>query len=161
MTEKYFMHRIQEESGAYSKGIEIHDTLDAAILSLWGRMKLAYGGNPAITFMSCKITDTNGTVIAPYDLAWNANAEYENKIFLHHIRLDGETFDKGIDVYETFDAACAAFAACMEYGHNNPRHPGVTLVSCEITDRSGTVLHPFAETWKKPEPEPEEEPAEA
>ena len=56
MIEKYFMHRIQKENGSFSKGIEIHDTLDSAILSYHGRMKLAYGANPAITFMDCKIT---------------------------------------------------------------------------------------------------------
>ena len=56
MDHKYFMHRIQLESGSFSKGIEIHDTLDSAILAFWGRMKLAYDAS-AITFMSCKITD--------------------------------------------------------------------------------------------------------
>ena len=157
MTEKYFLHRIQEENNVFSKGIEVHDTMDAAILSFWGRMKLAYGGNPAITFMSCKITDVNGAAVAPYDLTWNASAEHENKIFLHHIRLDGETFSKDIDICASFDAACAAFAAHMEYGYNNPRHADVSFVSCEITDRSGTVLQPFAKTWVKPEPEPETE----
>ena len=158
MTEKYFLHRIQEENNAFSKGIEVHDTMDAAVLSFWGRMKLAYGGNPAITFMSCKITDVNGAAVTPYDLTWNANEEYENKIFLHHIRLDGENYNKDIDICESFDAARAAFAAHMEYGYNNSKHPNVSFVSCEITDRSGTVLQPFAETWVKPEPEPEPEP---
>ena len=157
MTEKYFLHRIQEENNAFSKGIEVHDTMDAAILSFWGRMKLAYGGNPAITFMSCKITDVNGAVVDRYNLTWNANADAENKIFLHHIRLDGENYNKDIDICESFDAARAAFAAHMEYGYNNTKHPNVSLVSCEITDRSGTVLQPFAETWVKPEPEPEPE----
>lgn len=156
MEEKYFLHRIQEESGTFSKGIEVHATKDEAILSFWGRMKLAYGGNPNITFMHCKITDINGNVVAPYDLTWNATAEYVNKFFMHHIRLDGETFSKDIDICETFDAARSAFAAAAEYGHNNRLHPNVKFVSCEITDKSGSVMTPFAETWKAPEEEPEE-----
>ncbi len=155
MEEKFFLHRIQEENGTFSKGIEIHDAKDTAILSFWGRMKLAYGGNPAITFMSCKITDINGNVVTPYNLTWNAEEQYENKFFMHHIRLDGETFTKDIDICDTFDAARSAYAAQMEYGYNNPRHANVAFVSCEITDRSGSVMIPFDETWK-PEEEPEE-----
>ena len=156
MEQKYFLHRIQEGSGGFSKGIEIHDTLDAATLAFWGRMKLAYGGNADITFVSCKITDTNGNVISPYDLTWNADPEFENRFFMHHITLDGSTFRKDIDVYATYDAARSAYAAAMEYGYNNVRQPNVTYVSCEITDRSGSVMDPFKETWIKPEPEPEE-----
>ena len=151
MDEKYFLHRIQEENGTFSKGIEIHDTKDAAVLSFWGRMKLAYGAS-AVTFMSCKITDVNGNVIDPrYNLNWNAESEYENKFFLHHIRQDGETITKDIDVCDTFDAARSAYAAHMEYGYNNSKHPNVTFVSCEITDRSGSVMQPFDETWTKQE----------
>lgn len=157
MEEKYFMHRIQEENNVFSKGIEIHNTKEAAILSFWGRMKLAYGGNPAITFMSCKITDIDGNVVAPYNLTWNADPEFENKFFMHHIRLDGTTYSKDIDVCATFDAARSAYAACMEYGYNNTRHPNVTFVSCEITDKTGSVMTPFDETWKSAEPEPEPE----
>ncbi|MBO7421944.1 MAG: hypothetical protein J6T99_00970 [Oscillospiraceae bacterium] len=157
MQEKYFLHRIQEKNGSFTKGIEIHDTLDAAVLSFWGRMKLAYGGDPDITFMSCKITDINGGVIAPYNQTWQGNAGAANKFFMHHIRLDGETFSKDIDICDTFDAARTAFAACMEYGYNNTKHPNVNYVSCEITDRSGSVLLPFDETWIKAEPEQEVE----
>ena len=144
------------ENGTFSKGIEIHDTKDAAIISFWGRMKLAFGGNPSITFMSCKITDINGNVVAPYDLTWNAEADFDNRFFMHHIRLDGETFTKDIDICVTFDAARAAYAAQMEYGYNNSRHPSVNFVSCQITDRSGSVMVPFDETWKKQEEQPEE-----
>lgn len=157
MEEKYFLHRIQAEGDSFTKGIEVQDTLDAAILSFWGRMKMAYGAT-AVTFMSCKITDMNGNVIAPYDLTWNADPDFENKFFMHHIRLEGETYDKNIDVCADFDTARASYAACMEYGYNNPRHPDVKFVSCEITDRSGSVMIPFKETWKVYEPEPEPEP---
>lgn len=160
MEEKYFMHRIQEENGVYSKGIEIHDTKEEAILSFWGRMKLAYGGNPTVTFMHCKITDINGNRVEDYDLPWNAETEHENKFFLHHIRYDGDTPSKDIDVFDTFDAARAAFGAAMEYGYNNTKHPNVKYVSCEITDRSGSVMDPFKKTWNPTEEEPAEQQAE-
>ena len=150
MIEQYFMHRIQEENGTYSKGIEVHDTLDSAVLSFWGRMKLAYGAS-GVTFMSCKITDGNGKVISPYDLTWLADPEVENQYFLHHIRLDGETVTKDIDICESYDAACASYAAQMEYGYNNPRHPNVSFVSCEIDNKRGEVMQPFDGTWVKPE----------
>ena len=149
------MHRIQEENGTYSKGIEVHDTLESAVLAFWGRMKLAYGAS-GITFMSCKITDSNGNVIRPYDLTWLANPEVENTYFLHHIRLDGETFTKDIDICESYDAACASYATQMEYGYNNPRHANVTFVSCEIVNKRGEVMVPYNETWVKHEEEPEQ-----
>jgi len=157
MIEKYFLHRIQIEGGSFAKGIEVHDSLDSAILSFWGRMKLAYGANPNITFMSCKITDGSGNTVSPYNLTWGGTDEPENRFFMHHIRLDGETFSKDIDICETFDLARSSYAACMEYGYNNTRHPNVNFVSCQITDMSGSVMLPFDETWVKPEPEPEEE----
>ena len=156
MVEKYFLHRIQEENGEFTKGIEIHDTKDAAILSFWGRMKNAYGGNPNVTFMHCKITDINGNKVGDYDLAWNATDTYVNKFFMHHIRYDGDTPSKDIDICNTFDAARSAFAAAIEYGYNNTKHPNVKYVACEITDRSGSVMQPFDDMWKEPEPEPEE-----
>ena len=154
--EKYFMHRIQEENGSYIKGIEVHDTLEAAILSFWGRMKLAFGAS-GVTFMSCKITDSNGGTVDPYDLTWNADANHANAFFLHHIRLDGETFTKDIDLCDSYDAAKASYAAQMEYGYNNPHHSNTCFVSCEIVNKDGVVMLPFNGTWVKPEPEPEPE----
>ena len=154
--EKYFMHRIQEENGSYVKGIEVHDSLESAILSFWGRMKLAYGAS-AVTFMSCKITDSNGSTVDPYDLTWNADANHANAFFLHHIRLDGENYTKDIDICASYDAAKAAYAAQMEYGYNNPRHANVSFVSCEIVNKDGVIMLPFNETWVKPEPEPNNE----
>lgn len=151
MENKFFLHRIQKENGAFSKGVEVHNTLGSAKLSFWGRMKTAYGKNPAITYVSCKITDGNGNVVRPFDMTWKADSETENAFFLHHIRLDGATFDKDIDVLNSFDTARGDFAAQMEYGYNNPRFPGVSIVSCMITDflSGGMVL--MDETWVKPE----------
>jgi hypothetical protein len=151
MIEKFFLHRIQKENGTISKGIEIHDTLNSAILSYHGRMKLAYGANPAITFMDCKITDGNGAIIGEYNETYNAEPGAENTFFQHYIRVDGETITKNIDVCADYNAAKSAQHQQLEYGYGNPRHPGVTMVSCMITDKSGAVL--ADETWRAPEPD--------
>lgn len=143
--DKYFLHRIQRENGTIAKGIEVHDTLDGAILSYHGRLKLAYGGNPAITFMDCKITDSNGNVVGKYNETWNAESGDGNTFFQHYIRADGETVTKNIDVFATYAAAKSAQHQQLEYGYGNPQHPGVTMVSCMITDTSGAVL--MDETW--------------
>lgn len=161
METKYFLHRIQEENGSVSKGIEVHDTLDSAILSYWGRMKLAFNANPNIHYVSCKITDTNGAVIAPYKFTWKGNTSlFKDKYFMHYIRLDGETFTKNIDVCDSFNQAIASYAAQMEYGYNNPNHPNVSFVSCLVEDQYGAIMTPYNGTWKLPEPEPEPEPEE-
>jgi hypothetical protein len=149
MIEKYFMHRIQQENGSFSKGIEIHDTLDSAILSYHGRLKLAYGANPAITFMDCKITDSNGAIIGKYNETYSNDPGAENTFFQHYIRVDRETITKNIDVCADYNAAKAAQHQQLEYGYGNPQHPGVTMVSCMITDKSGAVL--MDETWKRPD----------
>lgn len=152
---KYFLHRIQEDNGAFTKGIEVHENLDDAIRSFWGRVKTGYNNpqSPGMTFVSCKITDEAGAVLPKYNRTWLKQAE-PNVFFLHSIRVDGETTTKAIDVFDTQEAATVAFATAMEYGYNNPRFPNVSLVSCEITDvlSGGMVLE--AETWIKPEPEP-------
>lgn len=156
MDQKYYLHRIQKEDGAFNKGIEVHNTKDAAILSFWGRMKLGYN-NPqhqTLTYVSCKITDINGAVVDDYDMTWQK--ETGSEYFMHYIRLDGETYTKNIDICETFEAAIGAFAAAEEYGYSNPKFPNVQLVSCMITDRAGAIMEPFNKTWMVPDPEPAE-----
>lgn len=156
MEDKYFLHRIQKEGENYSKGIEIYDDRNAAILSFWGRMKLAYGGNPSITFMSCKITDINGHVIDQrYNQSWHADNAIEDVYFMHYIRKDGANFTKGIDICNTFNEARTSYAAQMEYGYNNPKQSTVKLVSCQITNWDGEIMYPFEETWKATEQEGE------
>lgn len=151
------MHRIQRENGTYTKGIEVHETLDAALLSFWGRMKLAYGksGND---FVSCKITDANGNIVKK--ATWKQNTQEDNKFFLRHIRVDGDTVDKGIDILDSIDTAKGDLAVQMEYGYGNTRYPNVKFVCCYITDllSGGMVLQ--HEAWSKPQEEPETEPAE-
>ena len=157
MVEKFFLHRIQKENGDYSKGIEVHDTLDSAVRAFWGRMKLGFNNPsyPNMTFVSCKITDGSGNTINPYNMTWLKEPEEGNTFFMHHIMLDGATFSKNIDVCNDFDYARYSYAATMEFGYGNPAHPDVTFVSCEITDINGMILDPFSGTWNAPEPEPE------
>lgn len=156
--DKYFMHRIQKENGAFSKGIEIHDTLDSAVRSFWGRMKLAYGKNAAISFMHCKITDSEGNTVKSYDMIWKSPAETENMFFLHHIRLDDATFSKDIDTLESYDTARGDFAGYMEYGYSNPNHPKVSFIHNQITDMMSNGAELMTGVWVKPEEtvEPEE-----
>lgn len=158
MNQNYFLHRIQEENNTFSKGIEVHSNLDDAIRSFWGRMKLGYNNSehPGMTFVSCKITDNNGNVVSPrYNLTW-VRGDYteNNKFFMHHIKLEGDSFTKDIDVFDTFDAARMAYAIQMEYGYNNTKFPNIKMIQCEITDKSGSVMDPFRETWIKEEEEP-------
>ena len=145
MENKYYLHRIQKENGNFTKGIEVHDNLDDAIRSFWGRMKTGYNNAQFqnMTFVACKVTDSSGNTVAPYNATWlKENSEENNVFFLHSIRVDGETVTKAIDTYITQDGAMVAFATAMEYGYNNPRFPNVSLVSCEITDllSGGLVL---------------------
>lgn len=159
----YFMSRIQRENGNFTTGFEVHDTLEAAQLSFWGRMKLAYGKSDA-DFVSCKIINENGEIVKPYDMTWKAPGDEENRFFLHHIRKNGEAFDdKAIDNLDSLDIATGNLAALMEYGYNNPKFQNVSLVYCMITDllSGGMVLmdHKWIKTVE-PAPEPEPEPAE-
>lgn len=158
MESRYFLHRIQKENGSFQKGIEVHESLNDAIRSFWGRMKTAFNNpqNPNMTFVSCKITDNSGAVIGRYNKTWLKEPD-DNVFFLHHIRIDGETVTKNIDIHETQDSAMVAYAAELEYGYDNPRFQNVSLVSCEITDLSSGGLVLENETWVKPEPETEPE----
>lgn len=152
---KYFLHRIQRANGAFTKGIEVHDTLDSAILSYWGRAKLAYGKTEH-DFVSCMITDEAGSIVDPYNTTWlKIDAPRENAFFLHHIRLDGDIYGKDIDVLELEEIARGDLAVQMEYGYGNTRYPNVSFVHCMITDLlSGGMVFQNA-AWVKPEPEPE------
>lgn len=148
----YYLHRIQRAGTSYQKGIEVHETLDAALLSFWGRMKTGYGKSDN-DFVSCKITDDNGNVVKA--MTWLQTGEHENQYFLHHIRKEGDSYDKAIDIFDSIEAATGDFAVQMEYGYGNPQHANVSFVSCYITDllSGGMVL--MQETWAKPQPEVE------
>ena len=98
------------------------------------------------------ITDEGGNIISGYNETYCADVG--NTFYAHYIRLDGETYTKGIDACESFGAAKVSHHAQMEYGYNNSRFPNVSFVSCMITDSTGAVIMP--ETWRRQEEEPEE-----
>ena len=158
MIEKYFFHRIKAEGSVFNKGIEIHDNLDSAIRAFYGYWTYAYNNpqSPDVTFVSCRITDPSGAVVGKYDMTWLKDGT-GNKFFMHYIRHDGDSFAKNIDIFDDFDAAKSDFGAQMAYGYENPNHPNVDFVSCQITDMSGHTLEPYNDTWSAPEPEPNEE----
>ena len=84
----------------------------------------------------------------------------ENKFFMHQIKRTNGTIDKGIVVKDTFEGAKQSYHAYLgayAYGQSET----TDFVSCHITDllSGGAVL--MAETWIKPEPEPDSEPEEA
>ena len=155
----YFLHRIQKNADVYTKGIEVHDNLDDAVRSFWGRVKTGYNNpqNPGMEFVACKITDSTGATYPKYDSTWlKQSAEIpENVFYFHSIRKEGDTVTKAIDVHTTLDAAMVAFASAMEYGYNNPSHANVKYVFCEITDMLSGGMVLAEDRWVKPE-EPEE-----
>ena len=72
----------------------------------------------------------------------------DNKFFLHQIKHTNDSFDKGIVVKDTFEAAKQSYHAYLgayAYGQN----ASTDFVSCEITDIYGARL--MSETWIKPE----------
>lgn len=81
----------------------------------------------------------------------------DTKFFLHQIKRTSGTFDKGIVVKDTYEAAKQGYHAYLgayAYGQSAT----TDYVQCEITDMSGGKM--MSETWIAPEPEPEPEPEE-
>lgn len=71
----------------------------------------------------------------------------EMKFFLHQIKHTGGTWDKGIAVKDTFEAAKQSYHAYLgayAYGQS----ANTDFVSVAISDTSGTVL--MAEHWVQP-----------
>lgn len=156
--DKYFMHRIKEEDGTFTTGIEVHDTKESAVRSFHGYMKQGYGNpnNKNVTFVSCFVENPQGEIEEEYNAFWQKpGMDVENKYFFHHTRQENGTFSKNTDVYSTQEETEHRFHAEMEYGYSNPNHPNVTYQSCFVTERlSGIVLK--HEAWVKPEePAPE------
>ena len=148
MENKFFLHRIRKDGDTYTKGIEVHDSRDAAIQSFHANMKMAYG-NPAYpntTFVSCMVTDEEDKVIPGYNETWNITND--SVFFVHYIRHDGDTYTKGIDVYDDYGSACRNFHAQMEYGYGNYKYPNVSFTAAKITGNSGRTHK--SEQWTKP-----------
>lgn len=147
---KYFLHRIKKDGDTFTKGIEVHDTQDSAIRSYHAQMTQAFGNQsyPDVSYVNCRITDIYGNTLFPFKETWNPEAA-SDKIFLHYIRKDGETYTKNIDVLDTLDAAKLSYHQNQAYGHNNPKFANVEYVSCFITDMNGNIIQPYAGTWLK------------
>lgn len=154
MENKFFLHRIRKDGDNYTCGIEVHDTLDAAILSFHSQMKMAYNNPsyPNMSYVACMVTNENDEIIPGYNEAWSA--DNVNDFFVHYIRHNGDTYTKGIDVCTSYTDACRSFHTQMEYGHNNSKFPNVTLVASKITGNRGIVYK--TESWIKEEEEVEE-----
>ena len=80
--------------------------------------------------------------------------------FLHQIKHTNGTYDKGLVVKETMDAAEQSYHAYLgAYGFG--QQPDTDFVACSITDDNGMLL--MDRSWKKQvsesEPEPEVETA--
>ena len=147
MENKFFLHRIRKDGDAYSTGIEVHDTLDAAIQSFHSQMKMAYDNPsyPNMKYVSCMVTNENDEIVPGYNETWNK--EKVRDFFVHYIRHDGDNYVKGIDVKASYVDACRIYHTYMEYGYGNSKFPNVSFVSGKITNSSGLVHK--GEAWTR------------
>lgn len=66
MDNKFFLHQIKKTDNAFSKGIVVHDTLNAAKQGYHAYMgAYAYEHDANTDYVSCMITDITGTIIVP------------------------------------------------------------------------------------------------
>ena len=149
MENKFFLHRIRKDGDNYATGVEVHDTLDAAIQSFHSQMKMAYNNPsyPNMKYVSCMVTDEEDKVVPGYNETWNKEKIHD--FFIHYIRHDGENYSKGIDVQSDYGVACRSYHTHMEYGYGNSKFPNVSFVASKIT--SGSGLEYKAEAWTKTE----------
>lgn len=65
MENKFFMHSIRRTSGTFTKGIEIHETLEAALGSYYATLgNFGYGRSQETDFVQAEVTDMTGAIIA-------------------------------------------------------------------------------------------------
>lgn len=149
MENRFFLHRIRKDGDSYTTGIEVHDSLDAAIQSFHSQMKMAYDNPsyPNMTYVSCMVTDEEDKVVQGYNETWNKTNISD--FFVHYIRHDGDAYVKGIDVQSDFGAACRAYHTYMEYGYGNSKFPNVSFAASKIT--SGSGLANKSEAWTRQE----------
>lgn len=84
----------------------------------------------------------------------------ENTFFMHRIKHNksANTWDKGIEVHATPDAAKQSYHAYLgAYAYG--KSADVDYVSCAVTDIFGRRIVP-EENWMEPTPEPTPEPVE-
>lgn len=147
MENKFFLHRIRKDGDSYTTGIEVHDTLDAAIQSFHSQMKMAYNNPsyPNMKYVSCMVTDESDEIVPGYNETWYS--EKPRDFFVHFIRHDGDNYTKGIDVKANYADACRTNHTYLEYGYGNSRFPNITFIAGKITNGSGLVHK--SEAWTK------------
>ena len=79
MENKFFLHQIKRTSGTFSKGIVVNDSFDQARQSYHAYLgAYAYGHEANTDYVSCMITNMDGTVVNNLKEVWMApepNAE--------------------------------------------------------------------------------------
>lgn len=74
------------------------------------------------------------------------------KYFMHRIKAENDSFDKGIEVHDSFEKALSSYHAYLgAYAYDNPKQPNVTFVFCMISDMDGMIHR--NELWVRPEEE--------
>ena len=73
------MPRIQISGNTAQKGIEVHITLDSAILSYCGKDRAGYGRSE-FNFVHCIISDENSLVSNEYSSIWSDGGEMGNRL---------------------------------------------------------------------------------
>lgn len=74
----------------------------------------------------------------------------ENKFFMHRIKHTNGTWDKGIEIKDTYDDAKQSYHAYLgayAYGHD----ANTDFVQCMITDQFSGGMVLMDETWNRAE----------
>lgn len=74
----------------------------------------------------------------------------ENKFFMHRIKHTNGTWDKGIEIKDTYDDAKQSYHAYLgayAYGHD----ANTDFVQCMITDKLSGGMVLMDETWNRVE----------
>lgn len=75
---KFFVHEIKRTSGTITKGIVVSETYDAAKQTYHAYLgAYAYGHEANTDFVSCMITDMNGTIL--FKETWSASEPEEQE----------------------------------------------------------------------------------
>lgn len=69
--DKYFLHQIKRTDGAYSKGIVVAETFEAAKQGYHAYLgAYAYGHDANTDYVQCMITSMAGTILFPFSETW-------------------------------------------------------------------------------------------
>ena len=73
---KYFVSTIHHDGYTYTKGIAIHDTLDAALQAFFNEFTAwAFGKRESCDYVCAYINDSNGAVVRPPEVWVKAEPE--------------------------------------------------------------------------------------